>query len=63
MFEVDDDQTPLVIQVRDIENAGDTVLETNIMFEDLKAEQWLKEEFWLSTREEDPSAPKLRLKV
>ena len=63
MFEVDDDQTPLVIQVRDIENGGVTMLETNIVFEDLKAENWLKEEFWLSTREEDPSAPKLRLKI
>ena len=63
VFEVDDDQTPLVIQVRDIENGGKTLLETNILFDDLKAENWLKEEFWLSTREEDPSAPKLRLKI
>ena len=63
VFEVDDDQTPLVIQVRDIENGGKTLIETNIMFEDLKADSWLKEEFWLQQREDDPSAPKLRLKI
>jgi len=62
MLEVDDDQIPLVIQVLDIEN-GLSQLETNIMFEDLKAEHLFKEEFWLSTREEDPSAVRLRLKI
>jgi len=39
------------------------MIETNVTFEDLKAELVPKEEFWISTNEGDPSSSKLRLKI
>ena len=62
-FEVDDDQTPLVVQIFDIDR-GASVLDTQVSFDDIKAELVPQnEEFWLNVREGDPSAPKLRLKI
>jgi len=43
---------------------GLAVLETQISFEDIKAEIVPQnDEFWLNMREGDPSSPKLRLKI
>jgi hypothetical protein len=39
------------------------MIETNVTFEDLKAELVPKEEFWINTNEGDPSSSKLRLKI
>ena len=62
-FEVDDDQSPLVVQILDIDR-GIAVLETQVSFDDIKAEIIPQnEEFWLNIREGDPSAAKLRLKI
>jgi len=62
-FEVDDDQTPLVVQIFDIDR-GLPILETHVSFDDIKAEVVPQnDEFWLNVREGDPSAPKLRLKI
>ncbi len=36
-FEVDDDTTPLVVQILDIDR-GTAVLETQVSFDDIKAE-------------------------
>lgn len=46
----------------DIDN-GLSMIETNVTFEDLKAELVPKEEFWINTNEGDPSSSKLRLKI
>jgi hypothetical protein len=48
--------------VYDIDN-GLSMIETNVTFEDLKAELVPKEEFWINTNEGDPSSSKLRLKI
>ena len=62
-FEIDDDQSPLVVQILDIDR-GTAVLETQISFDHIKAEMIPQnEEFWLNVREGDPTAPKLRLKI
>ncbi len=62
-FEVEDDQIPLVVQILDIDK-GVAVLETQVSFDDIKAEIVPQnEEFWLNVREGDPTAPKLRLKI
>ena len=62
-FEVDDDQTPLIVQVLDIDR-GLAVLETQVNFDDIKAGIVPQNsEFWLNVREQDPTAPKLRLKL
>jgi hypothetical protein len=62
-FEVDDDQIPLVVQVLDIDR-GMPVLETQVSFDDIKAEIVPQnKEFWLNVRENDPSAAKLRIKI
>ena len=42
---------------------GQLILETNVTFEDLKAELVPKEEFWINMRENDPSSARLRLKI
>ena len=62
VFDVDDDTTPLILQVFDIDNV-EPLLETNVTFEDLKAELVPKEEFWINNHEGDPSSAKLRLKI
>lgn len=62
-FEVDNDQSPLIVQIIDVDR-GIAVLETQVSFEDIKAEIIPQnEEFWLNVREGDPSAAKLRLKI
>lgn len=62
-FEVDDDQSPLVVQILDIDR-GQAILETQVSFDDIKAEIVPQnEEFWLNVREGDPTAAKLRLKI
>ena len=53
-FEVDDDQSPLVVQILDIDR-GMPVLETSVSFDDIKAEIIPQnEEFWLNTTEGNP---------
>lgn len=60
---MDDDTTPLVVQILDIDR-GTAVLETQVSFDDIKAEIIPQnEEFWLNVREGDPMAAKLRLKI
>ena len=50
-FEVDDDQTPLIVQVLDIDR-GLAVLETQVNFDDIKAGIVPQNsEFWLNVRE------------
>ena len=63
MFEVDDDQNPLVITILDIDR-GTAVFETQLTFEDIKMEVIPKnQEVWVNLRENDPSAPRLRIKL
>ena len=51
------------MQILDIDR-GMAVLETQVSFDDIKAEIIPQnEEFWLNVREGDPSAAKLRLKI
>ena len=53
-FEVDDDQSPLVVQILDIDR-GMSVLETSVSFDDIKAEIIPQnEEFWLNTTDGNP---------
>ena len=52
----------MYITVFDIDR-GQLILETNVTFEDLKAELVPKEEFWINMRENDPSSARLRLKI
>lgn len=60
---MDDDQSPLVVQILDIDR-GQAILETQVSFDDIKAEIVPQnEEFWLNVREGDPTAAKLRLKI
>lgn len=62
-FEVDDDQTPLVVTVLDIDR-GLPVLESQVSFDDIKSGIVPEnKEIWLSMRENDPSAPRLRIKL
>lgn len=62
-FEVDDDQTPLVVMVFDIDR-GLAVFKTQVTFDDLKDGLVPEnEDIWLSERENDPGAPRLRVKL
>lgn len=52
-----------MVQILDIDR-GQAILETQVSFDDIKAEIVPQnEEFWLNVREGDPTAAKLRLKI
>ena len=51
---------PLQIQILDIDR-GVPVFETQILFDDI--EKYHDEDFWLQMRDNDPSSPKLRLRL
>ena len=63
-FEVDDDQIPLNVQVIDIDR-GVQLIQSEISFDEIKQEQLVppNKEFWLYDGNDDPSAPRLRLKL
>ena len=61
-FNVEDEGAPILVSIVDSDR-DISVMDTQIHFADVLEPSFPKSEFWLNARENDPSAPKLRIAV
>lgn len=61
-FDVGDEGAPILVSIVDSER-DISIMDTQIDLQDVQDASFPKGEFWLNARENDPSAPKLRIQV